>query len=68
MKLHPAVTPAMRRGQRVEVLLHRGWADEWEPGTVVDPESMTVQLDKEVPGLPLVVSETDIADWRPAPS
>ena len=35
MALHPAIKPAMRPGQRVEVLWHRGEADVWYRGTML---------------------------------
>ena len=57
----------MKNGQRIEVLLNRGFADEWVPGTVLDAREKKIQLDEDVPGLPRVVSDSDIAEWRRAP-
>jgi hypothetical protein len=56
----------MKDGGRVEVLLHRGYADEWVLGTVRDCREMKVELDEDPPGLPRMISEPDICDWRPA--
>jgi hypothetical protein len=55
----------VENGQRVQVLLHRGMADTWIPGTVLDWREMKVQLDEDPPGMARIVSESDIADWRP---
>ena len=56
----------MRPGQRVEVLWHRGMADEWYPGTVL--EGGRVEIDD--PGLfviagSVVLEPEEIAEWRP---
>ncbi len=58
----------MRDGQRVEVQLCRGWADEWVAGTVLDARELTVELYEPPPdiGIPKVVTDPDICDWRPA--
>jgi hypothetical protein len=52
----------MRDGQRVEVNLHRGDANLYYSGTVVDATKMRVRLDVQS-----LVEEADIADWRRAP-
>jgi hypothetical protein len=52
----------MKDGQRVEVSLHRGDANLYYSGTVVDAAKMRVRLDVRS-----IVEEADIADWRRAP-
>jgi hypothetical protein len=51
----------MKDGQRVEVSLHRGDANLYYSGTVVEAK-MRVRLDVRS-----IVEEADIADWRRAP-
>ena len=50
-----------KRGQRVEVLLHRGEVDVWYAGTA---EGGRVRLDTYPHG-DSVVEPDEIADWRP---
>jgi hypothetical protein len=59
-------TADMEEGQRVEVRLHRGAADVWYGGTVVDAHSQRVRLDSgtELEGEGYVDADT-IAEWRP---
>lgn len=54
----------MNDGQRVMVLLDRGWADEWVPGTVLRSGEMMVKLD-DPDGVFRIVTERDICKWRP---
>jgi hypothetical protein len=62
--------PPMTNRQRVEVQLCRGWADQWVLGTVLDASAMKVELDQPPPdiGIPKIVTDPDICDWRPAGS
>ena len=57
-------TQLMNDGQRVMVLLDRGWADEWVPGTVLKSGEMMVKLD-DPNGVFRIVTERDICKWRP---
>jgi hypothetical protein len=63
-------TQPMTDGQRIEVQLCRGWADEWVRGTVLDARQMKVELDAPPPdiGIPKIVTNPDIVAWRPAGS
>ena len=49
MTADPSFKP-MENGQRVEVQLCRGWADEWVPGSVLDAREMKVELDEPPAG------------------
>ena len=57
-----SMSEGMRAGQRVEVLLHRGEADVYYPGTAL--AGGRVQLDDYPYGAP-IVEPGDITDWRP---
>ncbi len=55
----------LQPGQRVEVLWHRGDADEWYAGTML--EGGRVQLDHYIPFAPeerLILESEEIASWR----
>ena len=56
----------MKDGQRVLVLLNRGMADEWVPGTVLDSREMKVELDVDPPGMSGIITGAEIADWLPS--
>ena len=57
---------AKQPGQRVEVLWHRGEADVWYPGTML--EGGRVRFDESFPfvgdGLPFILEPEEIADCR----
>jgi hypothetical protein len=56
----------MQNGLRVEVRLHRGAADAWFAGTVVDASSRRVRLDSGTDlGSDAYEDVDSIADWRP---
>ena len=55
----------MKNGERVEVQLRRGMADEWYPGQVIDAKTQRVELEEPYTGGGTTVAQSDIAAWRP---
>lgn len=53
----------LRQGDQIEVLLHRGMADEWQRATVATPGGTVIRIESSNH----YADRDEIADWRPLP-
>lgn len=57
----------LRQGDQIEVLLHRGMADEWQRATVATPGGTVIRIESSNHYANHYADRDEIADWRPLP-